>query len=82
MRSTGCNNCRGTGYRGRFAISELLVTNDDIRNQIQQQSNATQILNAAVASGMRTMRDDGLEKVLAGQTTFDEVARVTVNATL
>ncbi len=77
-RGTGCKTCRGTGYRGRFVISELLVTNDEIREQIQNRANASQILDVALRHNMRLMRDDGIRKILAGQTTFDEVAKVTV----
>ena len=77
-RGDGCKACRGTGYRGRFVISELLVTTDEIREQIQNRANASQILEVAMKNNMRLMRDDGIQKIIAGHTTFDEVAKVTV----
>jgi general secretion pathway protein E len=77
-RGIGCKTCRGTGYRGRFVISELIVTNEEIRDQIQNRANASQILDVALKHNMRLMRDDGIQKIIAGQTTFDEVAKVTV----
>lgn len=79
-RGQGCSTCRKTGYRGRTVIAELLVTNDDIREQIQHRANASQILEIALTQGMTLMRDDGVRKIAAGITTFDEVARVTVNS--
>lgn len=74
----GCGACRSTGYRGRFSICERLPINEPIRGQIQSRANASQILATAVQHDMRLMKHDGLEKILAGKTTFDEVAKVTV----
>ncbi|GIX49504.1 MAG: type II secretion system protein GspE [Candidatus Tectimicrobiota bacterium] len=76
-RGRGCEACRGTGYRGRTGIYELLVIDDPIRALIMQNANAAMIKNAAVASGMRTLLHDGASKVLAGLTTPEEVLRVT-----
>lgn len=78
----GCGACRQTGYRGRFAISELLTLDSEIRDQIQDRANASQILATAVEHGMRLMRDDGIAKASQGLTTLEEVSRVTVSATL
>ena len=77
-RGTGCGACRSTGYRGRFSICELLPINEPIRGQIQSRANASQILATAVQHDMRLMKHDGLEKILMGKTTFEEVAKVTV----
>ena len=74
----GCAACRQTGYRGRFGIFELLVVDERVRHQIQERAVASQIKSAAVDGGMRTLRDDGLRHMLAGRTTVEEVARVTV----
>jgi general secretion pathway protein E len=74
----GCSACRNTGYRGRVAICELLRVDDSIRRQIQSRASATEIRDAAMRSGMRLLRDDGIEKVVAGITTPGEVARVTI----
>jgi general secretion pathway protein E len=78
----GCETCRHTGYRGRIGIFELLVVDDAVRHQIQGQSNASTIRDVAVGNGMRLLREDGLVKRLAGMTTIDEVARVTMRSAL
>ncbi|MDB5294285.1 MAG: type secretion system protein GspE, partial [Phycisphaerales bacterium] len=70
--------CRGTGYRGRFGLFELLAVDERVRQQIQERAVASQIKLAAVAGGMKTLRDDGLRRLLMGDTTVDEVLRVTV----
>jgi general secretion pathway protein E len=80
-RGKGCDSCRSTGYRGRLGIFELLTVDSCVQRQIQGLATASQIKQAAVASGMRSMRDAGIEKVLAGITTIEEVERVTMRAT-
>lgn len=74
----GCDACRKTGYRGRVAICELLIVDETIRGRIQSRASATEIRDSALAGGMRLLRDDGVDKILAGVTTSGEVARVTV----
>jgi general secretion pathway protein E len=76
----GCPACRNTGYRGRVAICELLRVDESIRRHIQLRASATEIRDAAIKGGMRHLREDGIEKVLAGITTPAEVARVTVRS--
>ena len=76
----GCDNCRNTGYRGRLGTFELLVLNDDVRKLIGQRATAADIKNLALKNGTRTLRDDGIEKVLQGVTTIAEVERVTMKA--
>jgi len=78
MKGSGCEACRQTGYRGRLGIFELLTVNDTVRSQVQDRANATQIRDSAIAQGMRMLREDGLAKACAGQTTLEEVLRVTV----
>ena len=73
----GCIECAGTGYRGRTAIHELLVTTDPIREMVVNRENASRIRHQALREGMITLRRDGWRKVLNGTTTIDEVARVT-----
>ncbi|MBN2008518.1 Flp pilus assembly complex ATPase component TadA [candidate division KSB1 bacterium] len=75
----GCAECNYTGYQGRAAIHELLVVNDQIRKLIIQESASDTIRQAALASGMRSLRDDGLSKVAEGITTIEEVLRVSYN---
>ncbi|MEE8637519.1 MAG: ATPase, T2SS/T4P/T4SS family [Candidatus Margulisiibacteriota bacterium] len=73
----GCRHCRGTGYRGRMGIFEILVVDDKIRELILKKASADEIRKVAVKSGMKTLREDGLLKVQEGKTTLDEVMRVT-----
>ncbi|MGX2039072.1 type II secretion system ATPase GspE [Methylocaldum sp. MU1018] len=76
-RPKGCEQCDGTGYRGRLAIQEFLVMSDDIRRQVMNHAQARQIEEIALQEGMFTMYEDGLRKAVAGQTTIEEVLRVT-----
>jgi general secretion pathway protein E len=73
----GCPQCRGTGYQGRTAIFEVMEMNDRIRAIIQDKSDAETIRKAAVADGMVGLREAAVLKMLKGETTFDEVIRVT-----
>jgi general secretion pathway protein E len=77
-QGAGCDACRGTGYRGRQGTFELLVVDDEIRRLISARVTAVEIKAAAVAAGTRTLRDDGIRKILAGATTISEVERVTL----
>jgi len=76
-RAVGCEECSHKGYRGRTGIYELLVVNDDIRNVVTGGGSAGDVKKVAIAMGMRTLRDDGIAKVISGLTTLDEVLRVT-----
>jgi type II secretory ATPase GspE/PulE/Tfp pilus assembly ATPase PilB-like protein len=69
----GCESCQGTGYKGRVGIFEVMVMNDEIRKLIIESQDATDIQKLSVQSGMRTMLEDGLNKVNLGITTIDEV---------
>jgi general secretion pathway protein E len=73
----GCDDCKRTGYKGRSGIHELLVVDDEIRNLVMKSADASAIRRAATAQGMNTLRGDGAEKVLQGQTTIEEILRVT-----
>jgi len=73
----GCGKCKETGWIGRTGIFELLVVNEEIRKLVDAKSSADEIRKRAVASGMKTLREDGLEKVSRGMTTPEEVLRVT-----
>jgi len=76
-RGEGCEQCMGTGYRGRTGIFELLIVDDDIRALISKNVPTNVIKKAAVEKGMDTLREDGLKKVREGITTLEEVIRVT-----
>jgi general secretion pathway protein E len=82
IHGRGCSNCRDTGYRGRVGIFELLGIDDQVRTRIQQRANASEIRDAALARGMHLLRDDGVAKIGRGLTTVEEVARVSVRASL
>ena len=74
----GCDHCKGTGYKGRTALFELMDVNDAIREQILNKASATQIRISAQRSGMRSLRDAGIQKIFAGLTTIEEVVRETL----
>jgi type II secretion system protein E len=73
----GCEQCRQQGYQGRKGIYELLIVNEAIRPLIMNRSSAVAIAQRAIEAGMRTLRDDGWIKVKGGETTIEEVLRVT-----
>ncbi len=79
-RGKGCSECLHTGYQGRIGIFELMVLSDEIKTLILTTSDAGQVKRQAMAdpqTPMLTLREDGLQKVLAGDTTLEEVFRVT-----
>lgn len=77
MRAVGCPACLKTGYRGRSGIYELLTVTDRIKHLVNAQSDAGTIKKAALEAGMQSLRRDGLRKVRSGETSLDEVLRVT-----
>jgi general secretion pathway protein E len=72
----GCSECRGTGYRGRTGIFELLVMDEELRAAVQQDASAGTLESLGRARGMRLLKDDGLRLVAEGVTTVEEVLRV------
>jgi general secretion pathway protein E len=76
-KGRGCPNCLNTGYLDRMGIYEVLPVTEKVREQVMTKTGASLIKQAAVASGFRTLRMDGAQKVLRGLTTIDEVLRVT-----
>lgn len=72
----GCDRCRHTGYRGRMAIHELIVVDDEMKQQMMNQSTMQEIKQYVKNKGVRFLIDDGLEKIKQGKTTLDEVLRV------
>ena len=73
----GCEECRQQGYQGRKGIYELLLVNENLRPLIMNRAPATTIAQRAIEAGMRTLRTDGWNKVKGGDTTIEEVLRVT-----
>jgi general secretion pathway protein E len=76
-RGRGCDMCYNTGYAGRVAIYEMLPVGEDIKTLIIERANASLIKRCAVKNGMRTLRQDGAEKIKLGVTTMSEIIRVT-----
>ncbi len=76
-RAVGCPNCMNTGYAGRLGIHEFLFMNDEVRGEIMKNVDATTIKRSAMAQGMMTLREDGIQKALKGITTLEEVMMIT-----
>ena len=76
-RGQGCEACGHTGYRGRVGLYELLLMSDAIRHSVASGADANVMRNEAISAGMRTLREDALDKLKAGLTTPEEVVRVT-----
>jgi type II secretory ATPase GspE/PulE/Tfp pilus assembly ATPase PilB-like protein len=76
-KGKGCEVCHNTGYSGRLGIFEVLEVNNNIKKLITQQNDSDVIFKQAVLDGMETMLDDGMVKVIKGDTTIEEVLRVT-----
>jgi type IV pilus assembly protein PilB len=79
MRGKGCNECSKTGYRGRFGIFEIFVIDDEARKLIYDKVSSSVLRIRAREMGMRTLREDGARKVVAGLTTPEEVIRATIS---
>lgn len=76
QRSEGCAACEQTGYRGRLGVFEILTFDDDFRAMIVDKASMNDLQNYAVNSGMRTLREDAIDLVAAGETTLEEIVRV------
>jgi general secretion pathway protein E len=77
VRGRGCGHCRGTGYKGRQAIGEVLHLTDDVRELIVARAPIRQIKETARAHGTRLLRDAALDLAASGRTTLEEINRVT-----
>jgi type IV pilus assembly protein PilB len=73
----GCSRCRGTGYKGRVGLFEVMLVTEEIRSLIVRRASSADVEQVAVAQGMRTLREDGLQKARLGLTSLAEVGRVT-----
>lgn len=78
MRAVGCEKCRGKGFRGRMGIFEIFVADDEIRQMINRSATTLQLRHRTRELGMRTLREDGIRKVLSGLTTPEEVISSTM----
>ena len=78
MRPVGCNQCRQTGYKGRLGIFEIFIIDDEVRHMINKRSSTLLLRQRARELGMRTLREDGVRKVLGGLTAAEEVISITL----
>ncbi len=77
-RAHGCNHCQRTGYKGRIGIHELLVSNDQLKELIEKNAPVAEIREAALKGGMRTLKQDGIMKMLQGDTDMNQVLAATI----
>jgi type II secretory ATPase GspE/PulE/Tfp pilus assembly ATPase PilB-like protein len=77
-RHVGCDKCNKTGYKGRIGLHELLIADDDIKKLIQERARVAEIFAAAVEGGMRTLKMDGMEKIMMGLTDLKMVRSVCI----
>lgn len=77
-RSVGCEKCNKTGYKGRIGLHELLIADDDSRKLIQERARVAELFFSAVSNGMRTLKMDGMEKILMGLTDLKQVRMVCI----
>jgi type II secretory ATPase GspE/PulE/Tfp pilus assembly ATPase PilB-like protein len=76
FRADGCKQCDSSGYKGRLGIHELLINSAAIKKKIHAKANVPEILNAAVSEGMRTLRQDGIDKIFQGHTDWEQIRMV------
>ena len=77
-RAVGCDKCNKTGYKGRVGLHELLIADDEVKKLIQERARVADLFVTAVASGMRTLKMDGMEKVMMGLTDLKQVRMVCI----
>jgi len=77
-KAKGCAKCSETGYKGRVGLYEVMLVSDEIKRLTVKRATTEEIKNVAIKEGMRTLKEDGLEKVLRGQTSIEEIMRVVV----
>src|SRR5207302_8972592 len=78
MKPIGCEQCRQIGYKGRMGIFEIFVIDDEVRHMINKRSSTLMLRQRARALGMRTLREDGIRKILAGLTSAEQVISITI----
>jgi len=72
----GCKLCSNTGYKGRLGIHELLITSAAVKKKIHAKANVAELLETAVAEGMRTLKQDGIEKIFHGLTDWEQIRAI------
>jgi len=78
-RGRGCQACNNTGYKGRVGLYEFMLMNDQLREMVNRGSSTEQLRDLALQTGMRSLRNAGLDKVFSGVTAIEEVIRETVH---
>ncbi|WP_374667344.1 GspE/PulE family protein [Ramlibacter sp.] len=78
FKAAGCEKCNKTGYKGRVGLHELLIADDEVKKLIQERARVAEIFVSAVASGMRTLKMDGMEKIMLGLTDLKQVRSVCI----
>jgi len=78
MKPVGCDRCRQSGYKGRMGIFEIFLVDDEVRHMVNEKASTLQLRNRARELGMRTLREDGVRKVLSGMTSAEEVISITM----
>lgn len=78
VKGVGCDTCKHLGYKGRAGIFEIFLIDDEVRHMINSKASTVELRKRAREMGMRTLREDGIRKVLAGMTTAEEVIGVTM----
>ncbi len=79
-RGSGCENCTKSGYKGRMAIFEIMLLDDELRDLVMQQASTAVLQRESRKRGMRTLRESGLLALYEGQTTIDEIVRETISS--
>jgi type IV pilus assembly protein PilB len=79
-RGRGCENCTKSGYKGRMAIFEIMLMDDELRDLVMQQASTAVLQSESRKRGMRTLRESGLLALFEGQTTIDEIVRETISS--
>jgi type IV-A pilus assembly ATPase PilB len=77
-RGAGCDNCKHLGYKGRAGLFEIFLIDDEVRHMVNNKANTVELRKRAREMGMRTLREDGIRKVLSGMTTAEEVISVSM----
>ncbi|MEA3470390.1 MAG: pilus assembly protein, partial [Thermodesulfobacteriota bacterium] len=77
-RPAGCRKCENTGYKGRMGLHELLVSSDRIKELVTKNATIEEIRNVSIEEGMRTLLQDGIEKIFRGFTDFNQVRKVCI----
>jgi type IV pilus assembly protein PilB len=77
-RPKGCSRCNNTGYKGRLGLYEVMIVSEAVRRLTVERKSADEISRVAEAEGMKSLREDGIDKVLQGMTSVEEIARVIV----